>query len=123
MDAKIEFRDEVMVIHLRGLIDFEAADLFRAKAEQNWQGKKIVFNLEALHFVGSRGIKPFMDAVLDLGRSSIGKIKMCGLKSEFRRLFEANSQGEIEIFEDQPLAILSFTRMPEIDDSSSSSIL
>lgn len=108
MDAEVEKHGEVLLVHLKGKLDFEAVEYFDKTCEQKWLGRKLVFNLENLNFVGSQGITTFMESVLSLGRQYNGLVKLCNVRTEFRRLFEANQSGEVEIFDTTSGALSAF---------------
>lgn len=123
MEAQVEKQGEVLVIHLRGKIDFEATEYFEQACRHDWRGRKLIFNMADLNFVGSQGITPFMDCLLNLGRNTAGYVKLCGLRAEFRRLFDASQRGEIEIFDDTNRALMSFEKVPQFISSDDSSTL
>jgi anti-anti-sigma factor len=108
MEAKVERTGGVYVVHLSGFVDFESAEKFRRVCQGPFVGRNVLFNLSGLHFVGSQGLTPFVETVVDLGRGAIGRVKVCGMGAEFKRVFEANATGAIELFDDPQRALLSF---------------
>jgi len=110
MEAKIEVRNQVVVVELNGRLDFETAEPFRRTCLQHLVSERVVFDLRNLNFVGSLGLKDFVSTLDDLTRQSQPGVRFCGVSSEFRRLFEASGFPAQDIFESQEKAIQSFVR-------------
>ena len=108
MEAKYAVRGEVLVVELRGRLDFESTEPFRKTCLEKLTQEKVVFDLKDLNFVGSLGLKDFVSTLDDMSRRSAPGIKFCGVSSEFRRLFEASGLGAHYIFDNQEKAIQSF---------------
>ena len=108
MQAKIEKRGELNIIHLSGHIDYESADVFKHTCLNYLRNQKIVFNLEGLNFVGSVGITPFLEAIVSLNQMNQSLIKFCKVSSEFKRVFASSELKDVEVFENLELASVSF---------------
>lgn len=108
MEAKFEFRGQIVVVELNGRLDFETSGSFRRTCLEKLISERVVFDLRNLNFVGSLGLKDFVSTLDDLARASTPGVKFCGVSSEFRRLFEASGLSGHEIFESQETAIQSF---------------
>ncbi|MCB9026806.1 MAG: STAS domain-containing protein [Bdellovibrionaceae bacterium] len=112
MQAKVEIKEGVTVFHLSGRIDFEAADRFRETCLRMPQDQKLVFNLESLSFVGSCGITPFIETMQDLFLQNQGRLKLCRVGVEFRKVIESSKIKNIEVYEDVDTARIAFLKPP-----------
>lgn len=108
MEAKFAVRGQVLVVELKGRLDFETAAPFRKTCLERLTREKVVFDLRHLNFVGSLGLKDFAGTLHDLARANQTGLRFCGVSSEFRRLFEASGLNNYEFFESQEGAIQSF---------------
>lgn len=108
MDAKVENRDGVYIVSLSGKMDFVSADALKSQCLKNFIDREVIFNLRELSFVGSSGITPFLELLLELSRSSGPKFKICSVGNEFMRLFESSAVDGIEIYRDVQDAHRSF---------------
>jgi anti-anti-sigma factor len=104
---------EITVIELEGHLDFEATMVFHETASDLLQkevGNQVVFNFAKLRFVGSSGISQFIKVIKKLNASP-AKPKMCGLSSEFLKMFKAyqTARNPFQIFDDEDQAVASFS--------------
>lgn len=106
--AMIERQGEVVIVHLRGRIDYESTEPFRRHCAANLIHEKVVFNLRELNFVGSIGVTDFVGIIGELFNQSGGGIKLGGVTNEFRRLFEALCPKDLQIFDTAASAVRSF---------------
>jgi anti-anti-sigma factor len=109
MEAKIGWCGEVVVVELNGRLDFESADPFRKTCMERLVREKVVFDLKNLNFVGSLGLKDFVDTMDQMSQKSGPRVKFSGLSSEFRRLFEASGISLLEIYDNKDKAVQSFS--------------
>ena len=109
MEAKFAKLDGILVVELKGRLDFETAEPFRRTCMQNLLSEKVVFDLKNLNFVGSLGLKDFVETLENMRQQSGAGVKFCGLSSEFRRLFEASGIIHDHVFETRERAIQSFS--------------
>jgi anti-anti-sigma factor len=112
MEAKFSVSSGVVVVELKGRLDFETSDPCRRTCLERLIQERVVFDLKHLNFVGSLGLKDFIDTLDSMARKSVG-VRFCGVSSEFRRLFEASGLAGHEIFESREKAIQSFVASPE----------
>lgn len=107
MEAKVQRKNGVTVVNLKGFIDVETAGPFRTACLKSLSqdGTKVVFNLEGLHFVGSNGIIPFVETLHDLYDQEAVEIKFCKVSVEFQKIFKASPLRDVEIFNDEGGAI------------------
>lgn len=108
MEARVEKHGDVVVVHLIGCLDYETLDPFRTTCLEHLSKENVVFNLAHLNFVGSSGITSFVDAMVELKAVKKKNFKFCSVSSEFRRIFAASEVRDIEIFDSQQHACLSF---------------
>lgn len=104
MEAKVDQRDGIFVVSLAGQLDFESADALRNRCKQIFTDKKVIFNLEALNFVGSSGLTPFLDLLRDMKKSLGKNVKICSPQKDFVRLFETGDLSQIEVYENEEKA-------------------
>jgi len=108
MEAEITKSGDLTIVRLIGRLDFETAEPFKKNCLGMLQNERVVFNLQELSFVGSSGITPFIETLIEFASRNNIRPKFCGLTSEFKRLFLVGSMGNLDIYEDQMLAINSF---------------
>ncbi len=108
MEAKFAKVGEVMIVELTGRLDFETAQPFRKTCLDHLVHQKVVLDMNHLNFVGSLGIKDFVETIEGLFQKTQTGVRLCGVSSEFRRLFEASAISQLEIFESKDKALASF---------------
>ena len=100
--------DHVVIIDLKGAVDFASAEPFRQTCIRELSQKNIVFNLQNLHFVGSDGLSSFMDTMELLQRQS--RLKFCCVSSEFKKLFaDDHMMKTMDIYENEQSATEAFS--------------
>ena len=110
MEAKIRHLGEIAIISLKGPLEIEYTQPLRDTCAKHFVGKKIIFNMEKANFVGSTGIQSFVDTVKMLNEQSQSGLKLVGLKSEFRRIFQNLEMSNLEIHDTEVTAIQSFDK-------------
>ena len=108
MRVDFEVIDGIIVVILKGHLSYESASAFRANCLSQLRSEKIVFNLSELSFVGSNGIKSFLDTMAELSVDQTFDVKFCGVGIEFYRLFQMSPLKDAEIYEDDKIARVSF---------------
>ncbi len=111
MEAKYAVCGEVLVVELKGRLDFETTAPFRRTCIEKLTSERVVFDLKNLNFVGSLGLTDFVSILDDLAKESRQGVRFCGVSSEFKRLFEASGLAGHSIFENQEKAIQSFSAL------------
>lgn len=104
MQAKVQIRGEVTIVELKGRVDIEVTEAFRKQCLGALMGRKVVFDLSGLNFVGSTGILPFLESMQDFAIKNPHAYKLCQVGSEFKKIFLATSLSHIEIFENVDMA-------------------
>ena len=112
MEASYQKRGEVVVVELKGRLNFEMSGAFRRTCIERLLSEKVVFDLRNLNFVGSLGLKDFVDTLDHMVQHSRLGIRFSGVSSEFRRLFEASGISTLTMFENTDKAVQSFTAPP-----------
>ena len=108
MQAKIHKNGDITVVQLEGRIDFETTEPFRETCQDVLVNNKVVFNLEALSFVGSSGIGAFINTLREFSKNNPVPPKFCNVRSEFKKIFSAMDDQGFQIFEDEKEALTSF---------------
>lgn len=108
MEAKLFQDGEILIVHLKGRVDYDTVESFRKTCDNHLFRHKVVFDLSALTFVGSIGITDFVDAVISLNLKSQQGVKFSSVSSEFRRIFQAREIQNLELYEDSEKAKLAF---------------
>lgn len=108
MQAQIVRRDEFVIVRLMGRVDVETAEPFRRACFEYLLGKKVIFDFDALSFVGSSGILPFLETMQEFALSSQGGFKFIRVGAEFRKIFSSTSLSLIEVYPDETRAIEAF---------------
>lgn len=84
---------EIMIVHLSGSIDVESVDLFRQACRGPLGGRPVLFNLENLSFVGSTGLRPFLESLNDLTKTTGSDVRFCEVRNDFRQILAATPLG------------------------------
>ncbi len=108
MEANFAVSGGVVVVELKGRLNFETTEPFRRTCMERLVQEKVVFDLRQLSFVGSLGLKDFVETLDTLAQKSFSGVRFCGVSSEFRRMFEASGLAGHEFFETRDKAIQSF---------------
>lgn len=110
MQARVENRGDITIVHLIGRVDIETAGPFRKACLTQLIGKKIVFNFTKLSFVGSSGLIPFFECLHEYGDKNEFGLKFCGMGLEFRKILSATPLVRFEVLESEQQAVLSYER-------------
>ena len=115
MQAKVRTSGSFKIVDLIGQVSVESMLPFRDICLSDLLSEKVIFNLDQLHFVGSHGIMLFVQALKEFGERSSNGLKMYGVGSEFRQIFSASVRCNLEIYENEQLAVNSFAPMARPD--------
>lgn len=113
--ASLLNQGEVTVIALEGKLDIESQDVLRENIlSLTKQGRKVVVDMEGLHFVGSSGITMFIRSLYEFQERGLTVPKLCNVKSEFRKIISAyDSNQDFSIHETRESAVSGFFRTGE----------
>lgn len=109
MQANFARRGDVVVVELKGRLDFESSEPFRRTCLEKLMKERVVFDLRALSFVGSLGLKDFVETLDTMAARTTGGVKFSGVGTEFRRMFEVTGLKDKEFFDSPEKAVLSFS--------------
>jgi anti-anti-sigma regulatory factor len=95
-----------------GRIDVETTGPFRRTCLTQLQGKRVVFDMSALNFVGSSGLIPFFETLNDFAKRNDKGLRFSGMSLEFKRLIQATPLGQFPIFESIHEAVHRYDQPP-----------
>lgn len=108
MEAKFVQDGDILIVHLRGKVDYETVEPFRQTCLSHLTRHKVIFDLKELSFVGSIGITDLVGTLADMSQQTQSGVKFSRVGSEFRRVLQASHIKNIEIYEDPEKARLAF---------------
>lgn len=108
MNATIDQSGDYVVVRLSGHLDYFSCEPLQKTCMERFVGQKVIFNLSELSFVGSMGITPFVTTVGQLNRSLSFGVKLCGVSSEFRKVFESDQESRLEFYDTEERAMHAF---------------
>jgi anti-anti-sigma factor len=113
LKATVTNKRGVSLVTFEGQLDFSLPNKLRERLKELYKSKKnqkIVFDLAGLEFVGSTGIKPFIQMLDEFNKKGM-KPRYVGLSAEYERLFKAfQGKKAFTILEDKQTAIKSYKR-------------
>ncbi len=107
MEARFALCGEVVVVELKGRLDYEFTAPFRRTCLEKLIREKVVFDLKDLSFVGSLGLQEFVQTLDEMAKLSPG-VRLSGVSAEFKRLFESSGIPDLAFFDESAQAIQSF---------------
>lgn len=108
MEAKFYQEGEVTIVALSGRLCIEKAPAFKNACLQGLKGKKVVFCMKDLSFVGSTGIQSFFQTIREFNQSRHFNAKISDLKPDFCRLLSFGGTADLEVCENTAGAVMSF---------------
>jgi anti-anti-sigma factor len=108
MEAKFYQTGEVTVVALKGRLQIEKTQAFKQACTESLRGKKVVFCMKDLHFVGSTGIQTYFQIIREFSLNNSFKAKVADLKPDFQRLWFYAGAQEVEVHENIAGALSSF---------------
>lgn len=112
MQTTIHQVGEIAVVQVSGKLTLEKNEMFRAACLKRLHGRKVVFALEGLQFVGSTGIQIFFRTLADLHLGNPGGVKIAGLKADFLRLFHYTAPAGLELHPEIESALRGYSLIP-----------
>lgn len=107
MRAMMTDKKGVYVVSIGGTLDIECTQIFKDTCLKELKEKKVIFNMENAHFVGSTGLQSFIETIKGLSYSQFG-IKIVNPRTEFRRIFQNMDIQNLQIHENEENAMASF---------------
>ena len=87
---KIDIKNfDPVVVSFSGFLDFESVDQFKNTISKLKFENKLVFDFKDLEFVGSMGIKGFVDSINLFYSKHEGKVSFKGVNSDFKKIFSS----------------------------------
>lgn len=111
MEALFYQSGEVTVVALKGRLEIEKTHAFRQACLSSLKGKKVVFCMQDLNFVGSTGIQSYFQIIREFSHGNAVRAKVAALKPDFQRLWFFAGAQEVEVHENLAGALASF-QMP-----------
>ncbi len=108
MEAKFYKEGEITVVALSGRLDIEKTSAFRAACLQTLGGKKVIFCMKNLNFVGSTGIQSFFQVIREFNQTKHFNARVSELNPDFFRLLSLVGSLDLEICENMDGALMSF---------------
>jgi anti-anti-sigma factor len=108
MKAQLQQKGNITIVELNGHTEYQNSKEFRDKLIKLYEDHgvdNVLLDMEDLDFVGSSGIRKLVDALKDVGNINQSKPVLCGVKTEFQRVFNVMAEDEFEIYEDKSEAI------------------
>ena len=98
---------DIYIITVQGNLEPQEVDSLKTFcSHKKLKKKKLVFNLESLSFVGSKGVGLFSKTLDFVGKSN--QLKICCASSEFKKVFYNEGMHSI-LFQSEKEAINSFS--------------
>ncbi len=113
MQTRVESKDVYTIIHISGRLDIDKIAQFRQVCMTSLKGKKVIFSLDKLSFVGSTGIAQFFQTFKDLNDTSEKQCRIVGLNNDFKRVSDLFNLNSMSLCESVDMAIASIERPHE----------
>lgn len=112
MDASIQTvlvdSKPVLIVHLVGRTETESVAIFREACQRVLKGKAVLFNFQKLSFVGSMGLRSFLEALHTLAQSPGTDVRFCGVSADFLTVLAATPLKLRPILPDLDSALVGF---------------
>ncbi len=108
MQARFKTEADIQIIELFGRVEIEGSESFKQSCLNTLVGRKVIFDLAGLNFVGSTGILAFLEGLQEFAMQNPNRFKFCHVGSEFKKIFAATSLNCIEIFESLQMAVVAY---------------
>ena len=112
MKAIYQKKGNVTIVQLEGRLDYETCPQFRKVCLEKLVSEQVIFDMKGLNFVGSLGLNDFVDTIQELYAKIPQNMKICGVSSEFRKLFEARSGVNWSFYDSSEKALVSLIAPP-----------
>ena len=108
METRVKTHMDITVITITGNLDIEVTQPFKKACLDHLTQKKVVFNMQKTHFVGSTGVQPFIETIKSLSTENQHGLKLVGLQPEFKRIFQNLDLAKLEFHDSETAALGSF---------------
>ena len=110
MKTQITESKDIIIFRLQGIADVEDFASLEETCKKYCNKKKVIFNLQKLHFVGTSGVTSLMGIMSELTR--VSKLKICSVGIEFQHVFNSTKLRELTFYEDESSAKDAFEENP-----------
>ena len=110
MEISVKTANEVKVLAFEGSLDTQTSPDAQAQMTQQIEGgdRKILVNLEKLHYISSVGLRTLLAAAKQL-KTADGELRVCDLNEVVKEVFDISGFSTIfKIFENETEALDSF---------------
>lgn len=108
MKSQIKKVGDTIVVSVGGKLDYETQEPFKENLQKIAQQTKtdstptkVIFDMEALEFVGSSGITQFIQTLKDFGTRTDQKARITNASNEFKKVMKAYDENQTFEFDDQ----------------------
>ncbi|RYZ80253.1 MAG: anti-sigma factor antagonist [Proteobacteria bacterium] len=108
MEAKFYMTGQVTIVSLSGRLEIEKTYAFKQACLSSLKGKKVVFCMKDLNFVGSTGIQTYFQIIREFSEQNDHRPKIATLNPDFQRLWSYAGSQDIEVHENLGGALSSF---------------
>lgn len=106
MKTRLRKNKNIYFIDVEGNLDIQGVDHLKSVcSHKSLKKKKLIFNLNKLSFVGSKGIGAFSETLDFINKSN--NLKICCASSEFEKVFYNEGLNSV-IFPSEEEAVMSF---------------
>lgn len=113
MQASIQSLNGIVIFRLEGQLDYESVDKFHHQSVDKLKAQSLIFCFKKVSFVGSTAIYPFFETLAVLEGQNANRIKVSGMSSELRRIFEVSPVRHLDVCPDIPTAQYRFLNPAE----------
>jgi anti-anti-sigma factor len=114
MEVKLDHCGEIVVVTINGRLDIDKTKPFQEACLKTLLDKKVVFNLQAMNFVGSTGIQNFFQVLKEIQTKNKYGLKIAGMTADFLRVWALNQDPAMIVYENTQVAMKSFEAPPQI---------
>ena len=108
MNVRFRKQKDFYFIDVDGNLDLNDVDRLKSFCLNNkFKKKKVIFNLKALDFVGSKGVEIFSETLDFINKNN--DLKICCAQSEFKKVFQ-NEGLSCPFFSSEEEAEMSFSQ-------------
>lgn len=104
MEAKLSWYGDIMIVDLKGHLDFESVTELKKRSTRHFTQNKVIFHLKELSFVGSTGIRDFVDVLAQLSERNPFGLGVAEARTEYELLLEPYQGHTLVLFKSLEMA-------------------
>lgn len=104
MVAKLSWYGDILIVGLHGNLDYESVSQFRKKASRHFSQNKVIFSLSSLNFVGSTGVRDFVEVLKELSEKNPFGLGVAEAKAEYEILLAPHQGHSLVLFKSLEMA-------------------